>query len=302
MKCIFLYNPNSGKGKIAKKLSYIEKRLRTRYDSVTTYAASGARDLENKIRESAEEGYDAVIFAGGDGTFNNVLHGAGDKKVQFGYIPAGTVNDVARSLGIPRSIRGALNVILKGHSETLDCMRVNGGNYAMYVAAAGAFTSATYNTPQGVKRALGALAYAFEAVRNNMKLDVFPVSAECGGQRVDTHAVLILVLNGKSVAGFPINKEGSMKDGKIEAVIIKQVQKPNFFRKIGAYFSVASLFIFGCKVKKKDIVFLKGDRISVSTDESVVWDFDGEEGIRGNVTVEVCPKSVSLFVPKNKNL
>lgn len=302
MKCIFLYNPNSGKGKIAKKLSYIEKRLRARYDSVTTYAASGARDLENKIRESAEEGYDAVIFAGGDGTFNNVLHGAGDKKVQFGYIPAGTVNDVARSLGIPRSIRGALNVILKGHSETLDCMRVNGGNYAMYVAAAGAFTSATYNTPQGVKRALGALAYAFEAVRNNMKLDVFPVSAECGGQRVDTHAVLILVLNGKSVAGFPINKEGSMKDGKIEAVIIKQVQKPNFFRKIGAYFSVASLFIFGCKVKKKDIVFLKGDRISVSTDESVVWDFDGEEGIRGNVTVEVCPKSVSLFVPKNKNL
>ena len=77
MKCIFLYNPNSGKGKIAKKLSYIKKRLCTKYDEVTVYAASGARDLEEKVRESADAGYDAVIFAGGDGTFNNILHGAG---------------------------------------------------------------------------------------------------------------------------------------------------------------------------------------------------------------------------------
>lgn len=302
MKCIFLYNPNSGKGKIAKKLSYIKKRLCTKYDEVTVYAASGARDLEEKVRESADAGYDAVIFAGGDGTFNNILHGAGERNVQFGYIPAGTVNDVARSLKIPRSVRGALNVILKGHSETLDCMRVNGGNYAMYVAAAGAFTSATYKTPQWSKRALGALAYAFEAVKSNMKLDVFPVSAECGEKRVETHAVFILVLNGKSVASFPINKDGSMKDGKIEAVIIKQVQKPGFFRRIGAYFSVASLFVFGCKVKKKDIVYLSGESISIQTDESVVWDFDGEEGIRGNVTVEVCPRSIRLFAPKNKKL
>ncbi len=297
MKCIFLYNPNSGKGKIAKRIGLIEKRLHSKYEEVTIYAARSAQDLEDKARECAAS-YDAVIFSGGDGTFNNILQGIGDADVQLGYIPGGTVNDVARSLGIPRSVKGALKVILKGYSDRLDCMRINGERYAMYIAAAGAFTQATYRTPQKQKRALGALAYAFEGIRNNLKFDVFPLRVECGGKISDTHAVLILVMNGRSVAGFPINRDGSMTDGELEVAVIHQVQRPGFFRRIGAIFSVASLFAFGCRIRKKDITYLKGDCIRIFTSEDVVWDFDGEEGVRGNVKIDVCPRRVKLFVPK----
>lgn len=300
MKCLFLYNPNSGKGLIKRKLRFIEKRLKKRYQIVDICATQSADDLEQKVRCNSKA-YDAIVFSGGDGTFNNVLRGAAESGVQLGYLPSGTVNDVARSLGIPRNVRGALKVILKGRSEELDCMRI-GDYYAMYIAAAGAFTSATYHTPQNIKRALGALAYAFEAVKHNLKLEVFPLHVTSGGESVQTNAVLVLVLNGRSVAGFPINKSASMRDGMLETVIIKQVRRPNFFQKISALFSVASLFMFGCKIKKKDVICLHGDRVNIQTAESVVWDYDGEEGNCGSVTVEVLPRSVKMFVPKRKKV
>ena len=248
MKCLFLYNPNSGRGMIARRMKTIRRKLASRYSEVDVCITQSAEELEARVREGAEK-YHAIIFSGGDGTCNNVIHAAEGKNIQLGYIPSGTVNDVARSLGIPRTVRGSLKVILNGRSQLLDCMRI-GDRYAMYIAAAGAFTSATYHTPQAQKRALGALAYAFEGIRHNMDLDVFPVDVTVDGKRVHTHAVMVLVLNGRSVAGFPINKQGSMCDGRLETVIIRQVRKPNLLRRVGALFSVASLFVFGCRIKK----------------------------------------------------
>lgn len=297
MKCIFLYNPNSGRGKLPKRLAFIEKKLRTKYETVDFFAARNAVEFEEKVRESAKR-YDTIIFSGGDGTFHNVLQGLKGEKVNLGYIPSGTVNDTARSLGIPRSVRGALKVILKGEARSLDCMKINDSHYAMYIAAAGAFTRATYTTSQSSKRLFGALAYAVEAVKNNLKLEVFPLQIQFDEQIYRTNAVLILVMNGRSVAGFPINKKGSMDDGQLEVAVIRQVSKPNFFRKVAALFSLASLFVFGCKIKKKDIVVLSGKKLVIGTGNDVVWDFDGEEGVRGNVTIETLPRQITLFVPK----
>ena len=300
MTCLFLYNPISGKGKVAKKIGYIRKRLGKIYESVEIVATKGADDLEARVRDGADK-FDVILFSGGDGTFNRVLQGVGGREARFGYIPGGTTNDVARSLGIPRSVRGALNVIERGHSALLDCMQVN-GQYAIYVVAAGAFTRTTYITPQEKKKKYGILAYAFEALKTEMKFRVFPLTVECGGQKTETHAVLAFVLNGRSVASFPINKSASMQDGLLEVAVIRQAEHPGFFRRIGAYFSLASMFLFGVKVKKKDILFLRGERVTIGTEEDVVWDLDGEEGMRGNITVEALPQRMRLFVPEKKKI
>lgn len=299
MKCLFLYNPKSGRGKIRKKLPYIERRLKEKYDEVVSYATESGADLERAVAEGAKT-YDLICFSGGDGTFNNVLHGLKEAQVPLAYIPGGTINDVARSLRIPRSVKGALDVILNGKERHLDCMRINGSHYAMYIAAAGAFTSATYTTPQNKKKYFGSLAYLVHAAKNNLKFDIFPVEVTCGEQTVSIDTVLVLTMNGRSVAGFPVNKHGSMVDGKLEAVFIKQVKKPNLFRKIGALFSLATLFVFGFGVKKKDLVQVSGEKITVKTGKDVVWDFDGEEGIRGSVEIEIAPGHVRMIVPDNR--
>ena len=97
VNCLFLYHPKSGKGKVAKKIGYIRKRLAERFDRVDIIATESGDDMTRYARDGAEK-YDVILFSGGDGTFNRVLQGVEEgRDVRLGYIPGGTTNDVARS-------------------------------------------------------------------------------------------------------------------------------------------------------------------------------------------------------------
>ena len=277
MKCIFIYNPNSGKGKTAKKLTYIVKKLKKRYASVDVYATKAKGDLTRKVAEVAEQ-YDCIVFSGGD--------------------------DIAHSLGIPRkNVRKALNVILKGRRELLDCMRINGTQYAMYSISAGAFTSATYTTPQEAKRALGLLAYGLEGIRKNIPFRIFSVDATDGITRVQTESVFTLIMNSKCVAGLKMNKDASMRDGIMECAVIKQKAKPNLYNKARALLALGSLFVLGYRFREQDIERLQGNKLRIEVPDDVVWNYDGEKGASGSIEVEILSRKVPLLVPKNnKNI
>jgi len=300
MGCLFLYNPESGKSKIPKKLPLIERELKSVFGEVTIHATKSAEDLENSVREGADR-FDAIIFSGGDGTFNHVLQGLGEKDVRLGYLPSGTANDVARSLGISKNVKKALKVIRTGRTAGIDCMRVNERHYAMYIAAAGAFTCVTYETPQKRKRRFGWAAYAAEGFKH-FNFGSFPVTVVCDGQTVKEECVLVLVMNGRSVAGFFANKHASMQDGTVEIAIIRRAEKAGFWGRLCALFSIAHLFLFGFRVRKKDITKLTGKGVEIRTDDGVVWDFDGEKGNNGNVKIEMLPRRVKMFVPKKKKI
>lgn len=301
MNCLFLYHPTSGKGKVAKKIGYIERMLRSHFDGVDIIATESGEDMTSHARAGAQK-YDVILFSGGDGTFNRVLQGIGEAQVQLGYIPGGTTNDVARSLGIPRNVKGALGVILKGHEAWLDVMRLNGGRYAMYIAAAGAFTRATYTAKPSSKKKFGILAYAFEVIRRELKLRVFPLKVTSEEGSVQTHSVLILTMNGRSVAGMRVNRNASMADGQMEMAIIRQKERPGFLARMGAYATLVALFLFRGKGRKKHLAFLRGSRFQIETAQDVVWDLDGEEGMRGNIEVELLPRRMRLFVPEKKKI
>ncbi len=301
MDCLFLYHPSSGRGTVAKKIGYIEKTLRAHFDHVDIVATESGEDMTAHARAGAER-YDVILFSGGDGTFNRVLQGIGERDVLLGYLPGGTTNDVARSLGIPRSVKGALKVILAGHEARLDVMRVNGTRYAVYNVAAGAFTRATYTASAQSKKRFGIFAYLFQIFRSEWKLRVFPLSISDGERTIETPAVLILTMSGRSVAGMFVNNRASMADGRLEVAIVRQKERPRFFARVGAYFSIMALFLFRGRVRKKHLALLSGSRFDIRTAEDVVWDFDGEEGMRGNLTVEVLRGRMRLLVPENKKI
>lgn len=300
MRCLFIYNPVSGRGKIAAKLDYIVRKLSEKYDTVDTHATTCAGDMTRAVRENAEK-YDAIVFSGGDGSFNEAVQGLCEANAvpEFGYIPGGTVNDVAHSLGIPRSIRGALKVILTGKNVLLDCMKIN-DRYAMYIVAAGAFTSATYTTPQAQKKLVGRVAYGIEGLRKNLKFDVFDVKIDGDRSSAQSESVLVLFMNGRYVAGLGLNRRASMTDGKIEVAIVRQRPRPNLLHRIGAYFVLAKLFLLGYRVKERRIQKLEGSHFEVTAEEGVVWNFDGERGLSGKVVVDVLPGKVNMIVPARK--
>lgn len=301
MKCIFIYNPVGGKGEIASRESFIVKQLRKKYEIVDVYATKCAGDMTHIARVAATE-YDAIIFAGGDGSFNEILQGIGDMEdlPVLGYIPSGTVNDVAHSLKIPRKLKSALKVILEGQVEQIDCMKVN-EKYAIYVAAAGTFTSATYTTSQKQKNHIGKIAYGIEGLKNNLQYQAFRVHCRGeGGEVYSENCMLIAFINSKYVAGFQMNSRADLQDGEMEMALVEQRKKPNIFKRIGGYIAIAGLFLIGYRVKNRQILRLKGKSFDVDVADDIVWNLDGEKGSCGKIHIEVLPKRVKILLPNKK--
>ena len=111
--------------------------------------------------------YDVVACCGGDGTLNETVCGLmaiDGPQPRLGYLPAGTTNDFAASLHLPKDSVAAARVITSGIPTPIDVGQFN-ERYFVYVASFGAFTQTSYTVPQPLKNALGHTAYMLEAVR-----------------------------------------------------------------------------------------------------------------------------------------
>lgn len=293
MKCIFIYNPISGRGKILKYLDIIKMSLMKVYDEVVLYESKSAEDIKNKAYQSCFD-YDAIIFSGGDGTFNDVISGVSASKVRppLGFIPTGTANDNARNLNIPRNIKGALKVIEEQKVMKHDVGKVN-DTYFVYALAAGACTATSYTTKQSAKKAIGRIAYVF----NGMEEFFSPTLKKIKITDLETNNIiisevpLILILNTKSVGGMRFNRFGHLNDGEFDIVMIKN--GPGYGR-----FNIIGFFIHGILGFRRNKVYtnsLTSRKFKVEIDEDAYWCVDGEKGPKGSIVVENLHEHIKIF-------
>lgn len=294
MRCIFIYNPHSGKGKVLYYLKYIENNLHKVYDEVVLYESKSALDIKNKVFQASKE-YDAIIFSGGDGTFNDVACGLAACEVRptLGYIPMGTGNDIARNLRIPRNAKGAMKVILAQKKILHDVGKIN-DQYFMYVVALGAGSSTSYTTNQDAKKILGRLAYARDGINDFLSPNVNKVRIIEKDKIIETTVPLILILNTISIGGMPFNRYGHLNDGLFDVVLVNN--GPGSGR-----FNIIKLFINGMLgFKKKPAVTLKSGKFAVEVDKDAIWCCDGERGPQGNIVIENLHNHLKIFAPKRK--
>ncbi len=293
MKCVFMYNPYSGKEKVKKQVDFIKARLLEKYDEVDVFASTRAGEMTEKAEEFSKI-YDAIVFAGGDGTFNEVIQGVhAGRNVPLGYIPCGTVNDIARSLDIPRNVKGALKNILEGEQKDLDVMQVN-DRLVMYSVSAGAFTGCSYQTSHSAKKFAGKIAYGCNILFRNLRLRFFPVCVTMGETVVECDSAFVLFMNSRSVAGFGLNRGAVLDDNQIEAVVVEGKGKTRTF------FRVLKVFMLGYKRAKKNkyVYTLEGNEFLVKTSADTVWNFDGECGESGKISIKVLNKYLKVIVPR----
>lgn len=303
MRCLYVYNPISGKGKAEKKKNYIVKKLGERFGEVEVYATQKAGELKEKAREACGK-YDVFVFAGGDGSFNEVVNGLAESENRpvLGYIPTGTVNDIARSVGIPSSVRGAVKIMLRGGAYPLDVMKIN-DNYAMYVCCCGGLTGCSYEASQSDKKRLGKIAYALEVLRNELGFDEFGVEFSADGVLEESDAVMVMIMNGRSIASMRVNYDGKLDDGKAEVIVVKEkprdkeTERHKHFR---YFFSALKVFTRGFKRldKSRKTFTYSGSEFSVKVPENIVWNLDGEKGPCGNINVKILNKHVNLIIPR----
>ena len=158
-KLFFLYNPKSGKGLIKSKLSeLIDHFVKAGYETIV-YPTQAKGDAYERVIEYQAQA-DVIVCSGGDGTLDEVVSGlmACGSETPLGYLPAGSTNDFANSLGIPKDMKKAAEAVTHGEICRCDVGSFNEDTF-VYVAAFGLFTDVSYETSQDLKNVLGHVAY-----------------------------------------------------------------------------------------------------------------------------------------------
>ena len=201
MKCLLIYNNRCGRLNVIKKIDMIVSRLKTKYDVVDKKASFYDGETRDMARDACGV-YDTIVVCGGDGTLHEVISGVATQEYRpkIGIIPSGTVNDVSKSLKIPRKLNKCLEIILQGNTIQHDILKIN-EEYGLYAAALGLLTEISYDVKPKPKSRFGRFAYYFSIPKYIFGRNAFDVVLELGGKTEKHKASLMIVLNSRSVAG-----------------------------------------------------------------------------------------------------
>lgn len=300
MKCIFIYNPHSGKGKISKHESFIVSELKKKYDVVSVAPTQYAGHAYTLATDACTK-YDCIIVGGGDGTLNEVINAIAKQETSpiIGYIPAGTVNDCARTLGISKNLKKAVKNIINGTVKKCDLLQIN-DSYGIYVCCTGVFTNSSYATKQKNKNKLGKIAYFLHGIKSLFKQRPVHITAVTNEEKYEDNTALMLLLNSKSVAGFNVNSKAKIDDGIVDVVIVRN--KNNKKITFGAMLSVFRVFLFGINHIKNNKRFFKiqTNQINITCDNSTPINVDGENPLNGSFNLTVQPQKLKVLVTKEK--
>lgn len=289
---MMIINPAAGRGGYKKNLPEALKMLSDAGYAVSVFFTE-RRGHATELAAEYGAGFEKLLVLGGDGTLAEAIAGLMSMEVrpQVGYIPIGTANDIARTVGLTKNdIQEGVRRFLRGEPKAFDTGRRDGG-YFNYVAAFGAFTEVSYGTPQEFKKQLGEAAYLIGAAKSLSKLKSRHVRVEHDGGELEGEFLYGGVSNAYSVGGvvdLP-RDEIDLGDGLHELIMVKKLP------------SAAALASLAAKVLNHDysseyIVLLHTKRARFIFDEPETWSFDGEDGgAHSDISFENCPRAIQLI-------
>lgn len=272
MKCLLIVNPRSGKMKIQNELLNVIKLLNENGYKVEVEITR----YHNHAREIAKnaEHFDLMICSGGDGTLNQVVSGLIDsgKTTPLGYIPSGSTNDYANTLGLSSEILISTANILNGTLYLLDVGLLNNTNYFNYIASFGLFTSASYNTPQIHKNIFGHAAYILNGLTDLTNIQTYHIKGSTPTTTFEGDYLLGFVMNTTSIAGI-VKFDPTMvdlSDGLFEILLVKKpkdmIDRSNLVEGL-----------INRDYSNPAFTFLKAESINFTLDREMSWSLDGEE-------------------------
>lgn len=300
MKCIFVYNPESGNGKIKKYRDYILTELAKKYGDVDCMETRQAGDA-TELAKNAIGVYDYFFVSGGDGTINEVINGFGENENApiLGIIPSGTVNDVAHSLNISKNLKKAVRNLIEGEVFEHDIFKVN-DRYGIYVCCTGLFSKTSYDTQRYQKKRLGKFAYFLRGVKELLTTKPTKLEINVHGEKIKQYCAMLLIFNSRSTAGFLVNRQAKLDDGIVEIIIFHSHKKSIWLFEM---LRAVRFFFFGVKSirKSKNVTYIQASQFNIKLAEDTVINLDGEKSGKGSFDFTVINKGIKILVPQKHN-
>lgn len=274
-KLMLIINPAAGKGGYKLNLGDALQILDKGGYRTTLFFTEKKGDA-TEIAEKYSADFDTVACVGGDGTLSEVMSGLMRIKnpPPIGYIPMGTANDIATTLSLPKNDTiGAAKRILQGIPHPYDVGGFGKDDNFAYIAAFGAFTEASYSTPQSQKKILGHLAYVLQGAALLPKVEAFNARVEYDGGVFEGKLMYGSMSNSTSVAGvFKLSEElVSLGDGMSELVLVKD---PGNVEGIGEILTS----VLTQRYDSDKLLLIQTKHAKFTFEKPVAWTKDGEAG------------------------
>ncbi|MBJ7617284.1 diacylglycerol kinase [Weissella confusa] len=273
-----IYNPTSGREAIRRDLvDILNVYEKAGYETSAFATTAEPNSALNEARRAAEAGFELLVAAGGDGTINEVVNGIAplEKRPMLAIIPAGTTNDYARALRIPREDPlEAAKVILKGKAAQMDVGQAN-DTYFINIAAGGSLPELTYSVPSKLKSMYGYLAYVVKGAEMLTRVAPMNLRVEYDNGVFEGRSSMFFLALTNSVGGFEqIVPDAQLDDGKFTLLVVKTT-------KFAEILQLISEVLTGKHVDNPNLLYVKSENVTIKPlDENakVMINLDGEYG------------------------
>lgn len=296
-RCLVIINPVAGGGKPTRYAMALEWQLSTMFDRIEVKFTRQAGDAILFAKEATEDGFDAVFCLGGDGTVNETVNGImkGGGTATFGFVPVGTVNDLARALDVPLSPLRAIHMLADADVMSVDVGRCNDSYFCNNIAS-GVIPTAVEGVGASEKAVLGPLAYFMRGGQALLQNQDYEYEISTDEAYVETKSPLVIALMTNCISSFEkFMPDAEVNDGFMRIVIFREY----FFMEILA---IIPLILSGKIYNSKYVSILKTKKASirVKNHDEVVTNMDGSKGPELPAELEVLPGALKVFVPKKK--
>lgn len=292
-KIKLIHNPSSGRQNTEKRLDRLIKLIIDDGHMLQKYTTNKKDDAMHETIKTCKENWDIIIVSGGDGTVNEVAKGIAlsEKKIPVAILSSGTVNDFANYMDIPKNINDFYDMIKAGKTIDVDLGSLN-NDFFVNVAAGGLLTNVGYSVLPEAKLVLGRMAYYIEGLKELVTQDLNPINIKIESKEYNNEEkiLLFIISNSSSIGGFKkLAPKADVLDGYLDVVIIKNAEVQEL---ANIFFNIFN----GDHINHNKVIYFKSKDITISSNEKIPIDIDGEYGGVLPANFKVVHKAFTIFI------
>ena len=296
-KIIYIINPISGSGKRSSLQQFIEQETKKKNISYKIFPSVESGNYSFLRSIIKEEKITDVVIAGGDGTVSAVVGSLLNENVNFGIIPCGSGNGLARGADISTQRAKAFQNIFAGKPQLIDGFKVN-EKFACMLCGVGFDAQVAHDFAHQPKR--GLKTYVKEVLKNFISAKTYSFQVELGNKRLKTDSFFISIANSNQFGNsFTIAPKASLSDGLLDIVIVTRQNKLSFvlqtLRQVVGWNHLET----NEKIdENRSVIYFQTDKLFIKNFDEAPIHIDGEPcNLVKEIHIEVIPKCFRLIQP-----